>query len=402
LISPGEFKQYVPPEICEHQLCRIRDPAARLPLQAVIAILPEKAVSGKLLSVHQFFYDILKAIQGAVFMKEKFTSSLSGKLWWKPFLAFLALYLAIFIPIELAGLRNDDSAGLFSILSTFLFLFVMYGLLFVLRAVFTIILADLAVPAISFRGKPFVFTGKTGEYVKLTITRYLLSCISLGFYGPWFTRAATAYLARNTEYDGEKACFSGTGGKLLKYYLLGLFLPLTVWVAFLVAGSILAARSDPGPDVLSVLFPLFTIIIVFLVFTPFLFLYTRWYLNLGWKDLRVTLKARFWPSCGFIAGQILLTLITIGIYWPALCIRTYRYFAGQTILSAEGKERGRFGFDGRTGRGFGLLWGQTLLAIITLGIYSPWAYAKCLNFFVNETYIEDVAEPVQEIPAPVK
>jgi uncharacterized membrane protein YjgN (DUF898 family) len=87
--------------------------------------------------------------------------------------------------------------------------------------------------------------------------------------------------------------------------------------------------------------------------------------------------------------QVFLTIITIGIYWPAMYINLYRYFAGKTILEVAEKEQARLGFDGKTSSGFALLWGQTLLSILTLGIYLPWAIANCIRFFVNNSWLEN-------------
>ena len=40
----------------------------------------------------------------------------------------------------------------------------------------------------------------------------------------------------------------------------------------------------------------------------------------------------------------------------------------RTVLTNDGVEVGRLGFEGGMGQGFGLLWGQILLSIVTLGI----------------------------------
>jgi uncharacterized membrane protein YjgN (DUF898 family) len=72
-----------------------------------------------------------------------------------------------------------------------------------------------------------------------------------------------------------------------------------------------------------------------------------------------------------------------------LIITTWRYFASKTVLIQNNEKTAHFGFEGKTRKGFCLLWGQTLLCIITLGLYLPWAYAKCMNYFINNTYFEE-------------
>jgi uncharacterized membrane protein YjgN (DUF898 family) len=81
--------------------------------------------------------------------------------------------------------------------------------------------------------------------------------------------------------------------------------------------------------------------------------------------------------------------VTLGIYWPVLTIKTWSYFAGKTVVIQNNEQTGNFGFEGKTGEGFCLLWGQTLLCMITIGLYIPWAYAKCTNYFINNTFFEE-------------
>ena len=82
------------------------------------------------------------------------------------------------------------------------------------------------------------------------------------------------------------------------------------------------------------------------------------------------------------------TLITVGIYWPAAALRLYAYFVGRTVFERSGQRIGRLGFEGKIGKGFGLIWGQGLLCLITLGIYIPWGYSKVLRWIAGNSYYE--------------
>jgi len=327
-------------------------------------------------------------------MKENFNCSLTGSQWWKQYLGFLVLFLALFIPLELAAIKMSlPGAG--NALSSLLFILVMLVLIIVLDAAFTIILAKIIYRSIGVRGEPFAFTGEIGPFIKLTLIGSLLSIVTLGFYFPWFTKKLTDYIAQNSEYRGEKAAFLGKPGKLLKYFLLALWLPLIVWIAvfmlLVTALTVSIMNSGSGAVAFGILAAV-VYIAIFIVIVPFLYLTYKWYFDIQWKDTRITWKTEFWPSCLMITGQILLTIITVGIYWPALYIKCYRYFAARTVLETAGKETARLGFEGRAGSGFGLLWGQTLLSILTLGIYLPWAYANCMRYFINGTFVEDKQE----------
>jgi uncharacterized membrane protein YjgN (DUF898 family) len=84
--------------------------------------------------------------------------------------------------------------------------------------------------------------------------------------------------------------------------------------------------------------------------------------------------------------QILLTIITLGIYFPLAYLKLYKYFIEKTIAIKE-SETLHFGFDLENGKDFIFIWGQTLLSVITLGVYYPWAYCKIGKRFLNKTFL---------------
>lgn len=330
-------------------------------------------------------------------MKDKFMSSLSGKKWWKPFLCFVLLLLAVNIPQELSSMRYIEKPDAVSGMGKFLFSLVTIGLTAIIEAAFIAILYRIVYASISIRDKTFAFTGKSGDLIKILLPGILLCMITLGFYVPRFEKRLVGYIAEQSELDGERFHFMGTTKKLYKYYLLGFVLPIIVWVAgfvgiALATGVPLDATADTSGQYL--LFVVASTVILMLLLIPFLVLNYKWMMNIRWKDRLVTWKISLWPACGYILGQVALTIVTLGIYWPALMIKIYRYFVDKTVILDNGTEKACFGFEGKTGRGFGLLWGQALLCIVTLGIYSPWAVAKIANYFITDSFIEEKQEMI--------
>jgi len=92
---------------------------------------------------------------------------------------------------------------------------------------------------------------------------------------------------------------------------------------------------------------------------------------------------------GAILGQVLLTVVTVFIYFSARTViqrAPAEVDSGSTAAPAGGPmsagaaepgsdaaqggdEIGHLGFDGPIGKGFLLIWGQTLLTIITIGSF---------------------------------
>jgi uncharacterized membrane protein YjgN (DUF898 family) len=211
----------------------------------------------------------------------------------------------------------------------------------------------------------------------------LLSIITIGVFVPWYLRRIMAYLASHTTYKGTALEFKGRGGRLFLYFLVGVWAPVIVLVTI---GLIVGVLSFAASSTLPPAFYLGIVIFVFYILVVFVYLVYKWYVNLTWKDVHIRWNTHFWPSFGMILGQVLLSIITISIYWPAAYKRLYRYFMERTIFERGDVQFAHMGFEGE--KGFGLLWGQVLLSIITIGIYAPWAYSKIGKWLIGATYVE--------------
>ncbi len=318
-------------------------------------------------------------------MKNQFNTSLAGSSWWKPFLAYVGLIILIQVQVMVIEIAIPELTEAQSLLLSFGTMIVTM----VIQAIFVIKLARIWIGSISLQNESFSFKGSAQDYLLIIITGLLLSIVTFGIYIPWFLKRIMDYMTSQTAYRGKTLEFKSTGGKMFKYFILALILPLVAWVvAFaLVINSAQLVSFDPAfAQILILVFAVY--LSLFVVIAPFMYLYYKWCINLQWNDLTITWKTDFWPSSGFIAAQLVLTVITLGIYWPAATIKCYRYFSAKTIVSKGGAETGRFEFSGTMKQGFGLLWGQVLLSIITIGIYLPWAYASILQYFVNNTALE--------------
>lgn len=323
-------------------------------------------------------------------MKKYFAFSLKGSDWWRPFLAFWVIYaalytLTLFLPRWVPVTTHSAAYTLL------LLVLVLAQILD--QVIFLIIWLRILVPKLSIDGKRFEFRGSVGTFVGITIVGTLLSIITATVYAPWFARRVVSYLVSETTFDGTAPEFRSRGGKLFVYLVLAVWLPVGIvtGLSLLVIGTSVGHGAPASSGSITAVTYL-VILAMFILMVPSFYLINRWYVNIRWNDTAITWQTRFWPSVGFILGQVLLTMITVGIYWPAALLRLYRYFAGRTVLHVGGQETGRLGFDASVGKGFGLIWGQTLLSIITAGIYLPWAVAKVYGWLLGSSYVESSNE----------
>ena len=265
-------------------------------------------------------------------MKENFSCSLTGKMWWKQILFYVVLGLTTIIPAEIALIKINTVEKGAVLASTILFIVVMFGLFAIVAAWFNIVFLKLIYPTISIKGKSFTFTGKFGEFIKLYLVQFLLTLITFGLYSPWYIKRITDYIVRHSECDGQKAIFLGKGSKLFKYFLLALLLPIIIWAglfgAIMVIISLNTNVLSPAQSILLSIFAVIVYLLLFVLIVPYTYLEYKWFFNIKWKNTFLSWNTKFWPSCLYIFKQVLLTLVTLGIYWPVLTIKTWHYFAG--------------------------------------------------------------------------
>ncbi len=95
----------------------------------------------------------------------------------------------------------------------------------------------------------------------------------------------------------------------------------------------------------------------------------------------------FFPAVGKNAINSVLAVITFGIYFPMAFIRLYRYFAEHTKSNVVDGKQITMGYGGDLRADFIFIWGQILLTVVTFGIYGPWAFTVVLQRVVNQTFV---------------
>lgn len=315
------------------------------------------------------------------FMTEKFTASIDGKELFKKSIIFLITYIICI-------------AGLFQMAFREIWpgYFVMFILLFIASFALQYQLILGMIPAVSLGDKSFDFTGTFGDYMKMNLKGLLLSMVTFGIYSCWYSRNYNSFIADHTIYPEKSIAFKGTGGKLFKYMFLGFFLPLIALIIILIPVAMAGPDSSAGAPVLFMLIYMSGLFIISSVITV---LQYKWMVDYTFGDEYVRLSGEVGVNAVFyVLGQMLLGLITMGIYFFAAEVKLFAYFADRTVLNnpLENKKR-KVHFTGRTGQGFGLILGQTLLTMITLGLYLPVAYANVNNWFISHVEIVEEIIP---------
>ncbi|PKP17727.1 MAG: hypothetical protein CVU06_12835 [Bacteroidetes bacterium HGW-Bacteroidetes-22] len=308
-------------------------------------------------------------------MKNYFGFNLTAKKLLPIWLIFYFLFITSYV-VLINSMKNIQSGTTPSGM-LFLFLF----LLFLVAFFISFYIAKIIIENFTYKDKPIIFNGKFGKFVGLILVGLLLSIITLGVYMAWFIRNIHRFFVNNSVYENESFTFQGKGGRLFVIVLLTIFLPI-------IALTIIMSKVFMvNPEHVSISNMIFQQIISWMIMIPYIYFIYKWMVNIDYKNYNIRWETEFWNSCGKLALEIFLSVITIGIYSPMAVIKLYAYFTERTIVQSGDVKR-KFGFDTDNINDFLFIWGQILLTIITLGIYYPWSISKIGKKILSRTYLE--------------
>jgi uncharacterized membrane protein YjgN (DUF898 family) len=199
----------------------------------------------------------------------------------------------------------------------------------------------------AWRGIRFSFQGKAWDFIKLWLSGYALTGLSLGLYYPYFSTKKQAFLTTHSYFGNEPFRFSGNGAQLfrpfLTMYLIAATSSLLVSLAaYAVVGSFVAERLK-GSGGLGGLIVIISTVIVSLIVGSLLF-------RLLWLPYSVTEQRYFWeqtsigpasfslpistwPYFKLKLVNLLLGVGTLGLAWPWITIRNIRFVTDRLTLN---------------------------------------------------------------------
>jgi uncharacterized membrane protein YjgN (DUF898 family) len=307
----------------------------------------------------------------------KFSFKLKGSDWFGLYLAVIVFYIVPVVAMQLLGRAiKEDPGNISNMLAIFCLMVVMMLAILILA---TPILRKI-IGGVCLNDQPFTYSGKTGEFVLLNIGRGLLSLITLGIYAPWYATRLLKYLAGRTSFHNASLSFNGKG-----FHLFGLLLATLVFP--LIPYSVAVAAIGKGL-IGNIWFAVVNQAVVVLILIPYMYFVYKWSVNAGYRGYSIRWETQALPSMGMILLQILLTIITLGIYYPVALAKIYAYFMSRTVAREQGS--GGYSFNASFNY-FGVwktVWAQILLTVITCGIYGAWAYCRVIRVFVDNTSVK--------------
>jgi uncharacterized membrane protein YjgN (DUF898 family) len=221
-----------------------------------------------------------------------------------------------------------------------------------------------------------VFRGSGSTLFGIWIVNRLLILATLGVYLFWAKVRERSYLWSQTEFEGDRFAYHGTGRELF----IGFLKVLAVFFIPAMLLKVLPELFKAGPVMIVVTRMLLSILGI--VIYPIAIVGARRYRlsRTSWRGIRFSLRASTRRFMGIWIRGWLLTSITFGLYYPSWVTNQHRFLTSHTWFGSE-----RFTFDGRGRDLIGAWVVATTLAFPTLGLSLFWFSAKRQRYYAEHT-----------------
>ena len=220
----------------------------------------------------------------------------------------------------------------------------------------------------------FSFHGKGGELFGQFLVNWLLTVITLGIYAPWAQASLKRYYYRNTEFAGHSFAFHGTGGEMF----LGFIKAVLVLLGIGVTTGLLVMATNMTVGVIGGYLMLIGLI-------PFAVVGSLQYTcsRSSWRNVRFGYYGTVGGMASTYFSGLLLTIVTIGIYYPWFLTSLQREIAGNARFGRNVE----FEYQGTGGELLKKILVGYLLTVVTLGVYVFWMVADLVNYHNEQTHI---------------
>ncbi|WP_207428076.1 YjgN family protein [Pedobacter sp. SYSU D00535] len=225
--------------------------------------------------------------------------------------------------------------------------------------------------------KQLAFLGNGSKLFSIYIVNLLLTAVTLGFYYPWAKASVLKYLYQETELEGSRFMFHGTGKEMFKGFIKAV-------AVFGVLYGILVAAQLSGDSSL-ILAGALVYLAGLLILIPLAVHGSMKYRmsRTSWRGIHFGYRGKLSDLMMLFIKGFVFTIFTFGIYGPWFTVSLRKYLIGNTRF-------GNVEFE-YTGEGSDLLVlyiSGYFLTIITLGIYSFWFAKDLINYFIDNIQLK--------------
>ena len=222
------------------------------------------------------------------------------------------------------------------------------------------------------------FHGSGGSLFGIHIVNMLLTALTLGIYYFWGKVKVRNYVYSQSEFEGDRFAYHGTGKELLIGWLKGMAILAAIYGISFAFPYLLGEKSAWG-RMLYLLFPL-----------PFLFfglipiaIAGAWRYRLSrssWRNIRFSFRGHTREFMKLYAPGLLLTMFTLGFYGPIFSCKIRKFLLDRTWFG-----NAPFSFDGDGKELLGPYAVAFFLGLPTLGLSWFWYGARQHRYLWSHT-----------------
>ncbi|HPH20345.1 MAG TPA: DUF898 family protein [Haliscomenobacter sp.] len=228
------------------------------------------------------------------------------------------------------------------------------------------------------------FWGEGSKLFGIFIVNMLLTLLTLGLYYPWARAATLKYLYQETEFEGSRFTFHGTGKEMFIGFIRAVGIILALYLVLFI--FIWLDNS-------------FFAFIGFLIFFAGTALLTpiaihgamRYRMSrTSWRGIHFGYRGQLSELIRICIQGFLLTLVTFGIYsfWFEIKLRRY-------VIDHIRFGNAEFSFKANGTDWFALNLAGYFITLITLGIYGFWWMKDRLKFLFSHVRIQQDEETIK-------
>lgn len=229
------------------------------------------------------------------------------------------------------------------------------------------------------------------RFYGIQVTNLLLTILTFGLYYPWARAATLHYVYQETELAGSRFIFHGTGKEMFKGFIKVFIAFITlVTVCYFVLDSTMREQLSVILDDLQVTFYeimysfYITGFIFALLITPLVIHGSMKYRlsRTSWRGIHLGYRGSLGEIYKVYFIGILLTVVTLGIYYPWFVVSLRKYVIGNIRMGNL-----NFAYEGTGGDLFVIRLMGFFGMMFTFGIYYFWYKRDMFNFFIDNIVV---------------
>jgi uncharacterized membrane protein YjgN (DUF898 family) len=220
------------------------------------------------------------------------------------------------------------------------------------------------------------FRGSAWSLLGIHVVNVLFTLLTLGVYYFWGKTRVRAYLYSQSELEGDRFAYHGTGRELLVGFLKGLLVFGVPVVLLSVLPQLYGAPAPVTAALQTVLW------LVGLLLVPVAMVGARRYRlsRTSWRGIRFSFRGPVREFVGIFVVGTILTSVTLGIYYPVFATRRQAFMVSHAYFGSRA-----FAFDAQGRALIGPFLVMMLLFLPTLGLSWFWFSARRHRFFTEHT-----------------